>query len=325
MKNVQGGLASGVAGEIANAQRDSYSKQADIAVVQMAAQGRFDSAKAMADRKAAILFDAQTRDLNIREKIYTENKELFTKEEQRLFETKQGDRARRLEQEQEAFTKLQDTKLEALKMAQMNDAPVSVLKAIQEATSPVGVLEAGGQYGSTDLLDRELKKLQLENIRAEIAEKKNPPTPTTKVPTQAELTARGYGERVLDATITIEEVGSQFTGILSKISGSEFFPQGLKSDDRQKFEQAQRNFINAVLRRESGAAIAPTEFENAAMQYFPQPGDGEEVLIQKKRNRDMVTRSILREGGLDTSVQDKSLADPLGLGISSQNSNPLGV
>jgi len=163
--NAQGGLASGVAGEIANAQRESYSKQADIAVVQLAAQGRFDSAKAMADRKAAIQFADQTRDLGIREKIYTENKEIFTKEEQRLFETKQADRNRRLDAEKEAFTKLQDVKLDALKMAQMNGAPVSVIEAIQKATSPVGVLEAGGQYGSVDLLDRAYKQQQISSSR----------------------------------------------------------------------------------------------------------------------------------------------------------------
>lgn len=45
----------------------------------------------------------------------------------------------------------------------------------------------------------------------------------------------------------------------------------MKSDDRQQFEQAQRNFINSVLRQESGAAIADSEFENAKKQYFPMP------------------------------------------------------
>ena len=44
----------------------------------------------------------------------------------------------------------------------------------------------------------------------------------------------------------------------------------MKSTDRQKFEQAQRDWINANLRKESGAVIADSEFENAAQQYFPQ-------------------------------------------------------
>jgi hypothetical protein len=64
-------------------------------------------------------------------------------------------------------------------------------------------------------------------------------------------------------------------------------PYMFKSDEYKQIEQAQRDFINATLRRESGAAIAPSEFENAQLQYFPQPGDTPEVVKQKQRNREM--------------------------------------
>lgn len=53
----------------------------------------------------------------------------------------------------------------------------------------------------------------------------------------------------------------------------------------QKVEQAQRNFINAVLRRESGAVISDDEFKNAQLQYFPDVGDSPELLAQKAANR----------------------------------------
>lgn len=59
----------------------------------------------------------------------------------------------------------------------------------------------------------------------------------------------------------------------------------MRSQDAQKYDQAKRNFINAVLRRESGAVIGPSEFDNAEQQYFPQPGDGPDVIKQKKANR----------------------------------------
>lgn len=64
---------------------------------------------------------------------------------------------------------------------------------------------------------------------------------------------------------------------LYKTSGatSEFIstilPSFLQSAERQKFEQAKRNFVNSVLRNESGAVIAESEFKNADKQYFPQP------------------------------------------------------
>lgn len=49
--------------------------------------------------------------------------------------------------------------------------------------------------------------------------------------------------------------------------------------------QAQRNLINTILRKESGAAISQGEFDNAYAQYLPQAGDTAEVLAQKKLNR----------------------------------------
>lgn len=69
------------------------------------------------------------------------------------------------------------------------------------------------------------------------------------------------------------------------------------SKQEQQLEQAQRDFINAVLRRESGAVISPEEFENAKRQYFPQFGEPKEVIAQKKKNRELATRGILYEAG----------------------------
>ena len=57
------------------------------------------------------------------------------------------------------------------------------------------------------------------------------------------------------------------------------------SANQQRVEQAQRNFVNAVLRQESGAVISDAEFANAKKQYFPQPGDTAEVIKQKRQNR----------------------------------------
>jgi hypothetical protein len=71
----------------------------------------------------------------------------------------------------------------------------------------------------------------------------------------------------------------------------------LISNDRQKFEQAKRDFINAQLRRESGAAIAPSEFESANKQYFPTPGDSPETIKQKAANRRAAVEAMGREGG----------------------------
>jgi hypothetical protein len=65
-----------------------------------------------------------------------------------------------------------------------------------------------------------------------------------------------------------------------------------QSEAQQQVEQAQRNFINALLRQESGAVISPSEFDNARKQYFPQPGDGPKVIEQKRLNREAVIQGL---------------------------------
>lgn len=66
----------------------------------------------------------------------------------------------------------------------------------------------------------------------------------------------------------------------------------LRSQDAQKYDQAKRDFVNALLRRESGAVISPDEFGNAEQQYFPQPGDGPEVIAQKRANRESAIKGL---------------------------------
>lgn len=68
-----------------------------------------------------------------------------------------------------------------------------------------------------------------------------------------------------------------------------------QSAGQQQVDQARRDFINAVLRRESGAVISDSEFANADKQYFPQLGDSKEVREQKRRNRERVTQLMLDE------------------------------
>lgn len=79
-----------------------------------------------------------------------------------------------------------------------------------------------------------------------------------------------------------------------------------QSPEQQQIEQAQRNFINAVLRRESGAVIGPEEFDNARKQYFPQPGDATESIAQKNANRQQTIAGLRTEAGTRAMSQAQS-------------------
>jgi hypothetical protein len=88
--------------------------------------------------------------------------------------------------------------------------------------------------------------------------------------------------------------------------GAEMSANALLSDESQKAEQAQRDFINAILRQESGAVIAETEFDNARKQYFPQPGDSKAVIEQKAKNRTTAINGLRKMAGPGASKQGAS-------------------
>lgn len=87
-----------------------------------------------------------------------------------------------------------------------------------------------------------------------------------------------------------------------------------QSNDQQSVEQAQRDFINAVLRRESGAAISSGEFANAAQQYFPQTGDSKSTIAQKSASRKRVIQGMLAA----VPVNQRTLPDLPGVATPAQ-------
>src|SRR5262249_45569513 len=65
----------------------------------------------------------------------------------------------------------------------------------------------------------------------------------------------------------------------------------------QRYDQASRDFINAILRRESGAAIKTSEFTNASTQYLPRPNDNPQVLADKRANREAASKRSAGRAG----------------------------
>lgn len=318
--NAGGGSRQTVEGEKGALQRESAKYQADLYVIQQGVQGKFDSAKAIADRAVSAYMEKQKLEYDALKFDYEENKELFTLAEQREFESSQADRKRALDREEAEMKTVSDLSIDALQ----NGAPTSVVAQMRQAKTTTDAIKIGGSYVGAQ--DRLMKSLQMENLRSEINKRDMEMADAGAdgiKRTQSEWAALGFGERMLTASLKIDEYAKDFSGVGAALGG--YLPNLLKSTERQQFEQSERNYINATLRRESGATISPEEFANAKQQYIPQPGDSAETLVLKKINRDTVTKNFLKEGKYDTSAQDASLNDPLGLGVSAQTANPLNL
>lgn len=128
-----------------------------------------------------------------------------------------------------------------------------------------------------------------------------------KAPTEFQGKSAAFGLRATEADKILSELKYSPAAINSKASvaswplvggalGAATNRFGLTESD-QKAEQSQRDFINAVLRQESGAAIADSEFDNARKQYFPQPGDSDGVIEQKARARQLSIQGLQSNAG----------------------------
>jgi hypothetical protein len=84
---------------------------------------------------------------------------------------------------------------------------------------------------------------------------------------------------------------------------------GGPSEQQQQTDQARRNFISAVLRKESGAAIPPDEYTNEEKKYFPQAGDGPKVIQQKQEARKLAIEALKAQAGPSGVRQINQIVD----------------
>lgn len=141
---------------------------------------------------------------------------------------------------------------------------------------------------------------------------------TQRQPTADQSAAIGYANRLAAANKIFDDPALTDAGMSawqSGLSGVPIVGNSLTSSKYQQFDQAQREFINAQLRRESGAAIAESEFANARKQYFPVYGDKPEVIAQKKAARDLAAQNMGRAAGPTYQAQGSSQWMDAGNGV----------
>lgn len=148
-------------------------------------------------------------------------------------------------------------------------------------------------------LQRELATLNAD-LRREIA--------GAKPPTEGQGRAAMFGTRAASSDRILAELEGKINvpglAVKQAVQGTPLIGGMLGaagnvmlSEDQQRVEQAQRDFLNATLRQESGAVIGPSEFESGKKQYFPQPGDSQKVIEQKRANRQNVIRGFRTMAG----------------------------
>ena len=151
----------------------------------------------------------------------------------------------------------------------------------------------------------------------------------------AQIKSTGYGIRLFTTDGIVNELISEgFRPTLQDMLKNHKSVRAgtgtkLLSSDARKYYAATSNFISALLREESGAAIAPSEYVNALYEYFPQIGDDANAIQYKKGLRETVIKTFVGAGGdafkilhpdvvpfLTTEVDGKSFNKPNTIGYS---------
>jgi hypothetical protein len=127
--------------------------------------------------------------------------------------------------------------------------------------------------------------------------------------TGAERQALSFYNRAKEAADTIAGLETAISSMgLAGQTRMALAPNFLQSQEGQAYQQAQRAFTEARLRKESGAAIASHEFENDARMYFAQPGDSKATLEQKEKARAKVLDGLGFTAG---KAYDEYYGEPL--------------
>ena len=188
----------------------------------------------------------------------------------------------------------------------------------------------GGKMSFTDWADRiekerlalDRQRVGLEGARLNLEQQKLQQEMAMPKLTESQSNAVGFGVRAKEANsllTQLEKQGVKDTGVVrSTVAGTlgmtpfvgDKIEQGVHAamnvlpsalggpnEAQQATDQARRNFITAVLRKESGASISPSEFYNESQKYFPQPGDSDSVIRQKQHARETAVKSLELQAG----------------------------
>ena len=127
--------------------------------------------------------------------------------------------------------------------------------------------------------------------------------PEEKPLTEDQARATGFAARMIQASRIIDPLdfsAAAKPGVVETLVGPKIGPMAtniLRDEDRQRYRQAQENWVRANLRKESGAVIGSEEMAKEIENYFPQPGDTNAVIEQKRKNREAATQGMITAAG----------------------------
>ena len=115
--------------------------------------------------------------------------------------------------------------------------------------------------------------------------------------TEVQAKSEKFGNKMELSERNLKGLENEGTSLFGQIASGVPLGNYAQSPQYQKYTQAKNNFITALLRDESGAAIGTQEFLRYEKELFPQPGDSAGVIQQKAEARRAATDAMKKSAG----------------------------
>jgi len=198
----------------------------------------------------------------------------------------------------QAQTRIREQEAEGTKPIQPTDA--ARIEAENARAEAARAAQAAAQ-AETARSHRASEAIAAGNLgvsRAREAREAAKPQGADKPPTGQQNRALGFFNRARQADEDINPIEEDIAKLgLVGTAWMKSMPNFMQTDIGQKYNQSQRAFTEARLRKDSGATIKDSEYENDRKTYFAEPGDNAATLAQKRRARAQLLASLAAEAG----------------------------
>jgi hypothetical protein len=179
---------------------------------------------------------------------------------------------------------------QSVDVLQTGPGSATVIQREKPAATPMPQSELGKKQFDRDQALRSGNEKDAADIQKEIDAqvKKDAESNGAKPLTADQSNALNFSLRLIQNEDFINKNNYDATAFWNE----EYKPERFASQDKKAYDAAKNNWIAAALRKESGAAIGPDEYNKYDKQYFPQGGDGKTVIEQKKLMRNQLMQGM---------------------------------
>lgn len=180
---------------------------------------------------------------------------------------------------------------QSVDVLQSGPGNATVIQREKPAATPMPQSELGKKQFDRDQALLSGNKKDAEDIQSEITAyvKKEAEGGGAKPLTEFQAKSLAFSLRLIQNEDFINKNKYDATAFWNE----SYTPERFTSQDKKAYDASKNNWLAAVLRLESGAAINDPEYIKYDKQYFPQAGDGKDVINQKKLMRAQETQSMI--------------------------------